>query len=299
MNPILNKGEVVNGTYTVKFLIGKGAFGEVYRVKHRYLGTQVLKVIKRAIYSDQDIETMISEALILSSLTHKNIVRVFDANVFTKNGHKYHYIATEFVSGETLQQLIQREIKLSFKKALKIEEDIVFGLREAHLNEPAIIHRDIKPANILLSYEHEEETVAKLTDFGLAIRVERNYPIAGVAGTFPYMADECFQGTYLLSSDVFSAGVVFYQMLTGMFPWEYNFNTKYNNHEEICTMILMARKTAPKPPSYFCRDCPEIIDKVMMKALKRDAEFRYKNAEEFYNDYESCLKNIKREDESG
>ncbi len=293
MNPILNKGEVINETYTVKFLIGKGAFGEVYRVKHRYLGTQVLKVIKRAIYSDQDIETMISEALILSSLTHKNIVRVFDANVFTKNGHKYHYIATEFVSGETLQQLIQREIKLSFRKALKIQEDIVFGLREAHLNIPAIIHRDIKPANILLSYEYEEETLAKLTDFGLAIRVERNYPIAGVAGTFPYMADECFQGTYLQASDVFSAGVVFYQMLTGMFPWEYNFNTKYNNHEEICTMILRARKTDPKPPSYFCGECPEGIDKIMIKALKRDAEFRYKDAGEFYNDYESCLKNIK------
>lgn len=299
MSHILDKGEVVKGTYTVKFLIGRGAFGEVYRVKHKYLGTQVLKVIKRAIYSDRDIETMISEALILSSLTHKNIVRVFDANVFIKDNHKFHYIATEFVSGETLQQLIQRRIKLNFKEALKINKDILFGLKEAHQNKPAIIHRDIKPANILLSYENEEDTVAKLTDFGLAIRAERNYPIAGVAGTFPYLANECFDGVYMQASDVFSAGVVFYQMLTGMFPWEYNFSTEYNNHEEICTMILNTRKTAPKPPSYFCSECPESIDEAVLKAINSDVEFRYKDAGEFYNEYESRLKNIKWEEKSG
>ena len=108
---ILKRGEIINNTYTVKFFIGQGAFGEVYRVKHKFLGLQVLKILKTEYVSNSDLDTLIKEALILSELTHENIVRVFETNSFIKDQETLYFIAMEFVSGESLSDLLKREIK--------------------------------------------------------------------------------------------------------------------------------------------------------------------------------------------
>src|SRR5450432_4059255 len=109
---ILNKGESINDTYEIQFFIGEGAFGEVYRVKHKYLGVQVMKVFKEEYVSKTDLDTVTKEAKILSKLTHQNIVRVFETNSFVREGKKYFYITMGFVSGETLTQRLARKIQL-------------------------------------------------------------------------------------------------------------------------------------------------------------------------------------------
>ena len=163
----LVKGEIINNTYEVQFFIGQGGFGEVYRVKHKFLGLQVLKVLKEAYTSKTDITTLVMEAKILANLTHKNIVRVFEANEFVKEGVVHYFITMEFVSGETLTQRLSRFLRLPFKESLRIQVDLLNGLKYLHEQNPLIIHRDINTDNLLLSYE-DNKIIAKLSDFGLA-----------------------------------------------------------------------------------------------------------------------------------
>jgi len=277
---VLSKGEKVLDTYEVQAFIGQGAFGEVYKVKHKYLGIQVLKVFRQDYVKNTDIESVISEAKILSKLTNPNIVRVFETNTFIKDGDTYFFITMGFVPGETLAQLLKRKIQLPVPIAISIQNDFLAGLLVAHEQESPIVHRDISPDNILLSYESEKPR-AMLSDFGLAQSFDQVSSISNAAGKYPYMAPECFWGTYLLASDVFSAGIVLYRMLTGMMPWEYDFESAGENADNIITMIIVARKVPPRQPSLYCDTCDEKLDEVVLTALSTDLENRYKNAGEF------------------
>lgn len=277
---ILNRNDNVNDTYTIQFFIGEGAFGEVYRVTHKYLGSQVLKVFKKEYAERADIETIIREAKILAKLTHPNIVRVFETNTFMRGGSSYFFMTMGFVSGETLSQLLTRKLQLPISMALKIQKDFLKGLEVVHNQSPPIIHRDISPDNVLLSYEGDE-TIAMLSDFGLAQFLDNKYPLAKAAGKYAFFAPECFWDVYLPASDVFASGVVLYQMITGVHPWEYAFDATYKNQDEIMTMIVSRRKNKPKKPSFYINGCSSQLDDVIMKSLERDLERRYKNAGEF------------------
>ena len=277
---ILSKGDFINDTYEVQFFIGQGAFGEVYRVKHKYLGTQVLKVFKEEYVEKTDLGTVTSEAKILSKLTHPNIVRVFETNSFLREGKKFFFITMGFISGETLSQLLTRKIQLPIPIALSIQTDLLNGLKFVQEQTPPIIHRDINTDNILLSYE-KEKPIAMLSDFGLAQSVDQLAHLADAAGRYIYFAPECFWGTYLPTSDVFSTGIVFYKMITGMHPWEYDFDNVSDDQEEIATMVISARKQEIKKPSFHNDSCDPYLDFVILKALSKDIETRYKTADEF------------------
>lgn len=280
---ILTKGEVINNTYEVQFYIGEGGFGEVYRVKHKYLGLQVLKVFKEEYSRNTNIVTLVQEARILSNLTHNNIVRVFEANEFTKNSKIYYFITMAFVSGETLTQRLSRFSKLPFLEAFNIQVDLLSGLSFLHKQNPLIIHRDINTDNILLSYD-DNKIVGKLADFGLAQSVNPVSVITNAAGRYQYFAPECFWNTYLPSSDVFSAGLVFYRMVAGVQPWYYNFeNIDQNDFEKISNVIVSARKEQPRKPSYYNSDCGEYLDNVILKSISLNLENRFLNAVEFYS----------------
>tara|TARA_B110001450_G_C17666048_1_gene499574 strand:- start:1764 stop:2615 length:852 start_codon:yes stop_codon:yes gene_type:complete len=274
---ILQKGETINNTYTIKFFIGQGAFGEVYRVEHKYLGLQVLKLLKSDYVTNSDLETLIKEALILSKLTHENIVRVFETNTFEKNKTTYYFLAMEFVSGESLSDLLKREISFPVDKAINIQKDYLQGLEMAHSN--SIIHRDINPDNILLSYS-KSDIKGLLCDFGLAQRVNNSEKISSAAGRYLYFAPECFSNIYLPTSDVFSSGIVFYKMLTGMPPWEINLNECFEV-ENISKEITISRKKQPTPPSFFNDEISNELDNIVMKSLSLDIENRYKTGGEF------------------
>ncbi len=280
---ILSKGDLINSTYEVQFFIGQGSFGEVYRVKHKYLGLQVLKVLKEVLSEQTDIKTLVQEAKILSTLTHNNIVRVFEANEFTLNDKVYHYISMEFVSGENLTQRLFRFDRLPLKEVLSIQIDLISGLKFLHEQNPLIIHRDINTDNLLLSYE-ENKIIGKLSDFGLAQTINPLSKIANTAGRYLYFAPECFWNTYLPSSDVFSAGLVFYKMITGVQPWSYNFDSiDQDDFEQISNVIISARKEKPLNPSQYNSQCSEQLDSIILKAISLNLEDRYVNAIEFYS----------------
>lgn len=294
---ILSIGVTINETYEIQFFIGEGAFGEVYRVKHKYLGVQVMKVFKEDYVSKTDLDTVTSEAKILSKLTHPNIVRVFETNSFTLENKKYFFITMGFVSGETLTQLLTRKIQLPIPVALSIQKDLLTGLKFVQEQKHPIVHRDISTDNILLSYD-KGKPVALLSDFGLAQSIEQLSKLPNAAGKYIYLAPECFFGTYLPTSDVFASGVVLYKMITGMYPWEYDFDSIENDTEKITTMIITARRKEIQKPSFFNDGCSPNLDKVILKALSKDIEERYKIADEFLtalNKYSKEEKSLKEE----
>jgi transitional endoplasmic reticulum ATPase len=277
---ILSKGENINDTYEIQFFVGEGAFGEVYRVTHKYLGVQVMKVFKEDYVSKTDITTVTREAKILSKLTHPNIVRVFETNSFVRGDKKYFFITMGFVSGETLTQFLRRKIQLPIPVALSIQKDLLTGLKFVQEQTHPIVHRDISTDNILLSYE-KEKPIAMLSDFGLAQSIDQLSKLPNAAGRYIYFAPECFFGSYLPTSDVFSSGIVLYKMITGMHPWEYDFDGTDDDAEKITTMVITARRKEIQKPSLHNDTCTPYLDYVILKAISKDIEERYKTADEF------------------
>jgi len=279
----LAKGEIIDDTYEVQFFIGEGAFGETYRVNHKFLGTQVLKLFKEKYVQETDITIVTKEARILSKITHPNIVRVFETNSFSKNGKELYYLTMGFVSGETLGQLVTRKGPLLIPLAISIQKDILTGLQCVQEQPRTIVHRDINPDNILVSYE-KNRPVALIADFGLAQSMDQLSNLPGAAGRFPYFAPECFFGAYLPSSDIFSAGIVLYQMITGRHPWEYDLKFAGEDHEKLITAILSARKCKVTKASVYNAACSAELDRIILKALSKNLDKRYKLASAFLND---------------
>jgi len=279
---ILNKGEVINNTYEISFFIGQGAFGEVYRVKHKFFDEfQVMKVFKNEYVEKTDLKEVFNEGQILSKLSHQNVVKVFAINTFNKNEKDYYFITMSFVSGESLTQLVKRKIQLDVPVATSIMIDVLRGLTSAHKNNPTIIHRDINPDNILLSYD-EHKPVGILGDFGIAKLLDQVNSLPGAGGRFLYFAPECFMNIYLPTSDVFSAGVVLYKILTGVHPWQYDFDHyTLDDNEEVSKMINSGRREQPKKPSIFNEEVDEKLEKVVMKSLEKNMENRYRTAGSF------------------
>jgi transitional endoplasmic reticulum ATPase len=277
----LKKGEFINDTYEIQFFIGEGAFGEVYRVKHKFMGTQVLKIFKEDYVAKTNIETVTAEAAILSRLTHPNVVRVFEANSFEKDGKKIYFVSMGFVSGENITELLARKIKLPAMQAIGFGIDLLQGLKYVQEQSKPIVHRDINTDNVLLSYENKKPD-ALLSDFGLAQSVDQLSKLPGAAGRYMYFAPECYLGTYLPTGDVFAVGVMFYKMLTGMHPWNYEFIS--DKPEEIANMIMSARKNPPKVPSKYNPEVPDYVDRAVMTALNLNLEDRYKLASHFLYD---------------
>jgi serine/threonine-protein kinase len=274
----LQTGDIINDTYTVQIFIGEGKFGEVFRVKHKFLGLQVMKVFKDEYVNESNIDTLFAEARILSQITHPNIVRVFEANTFKMEQKEKYYITTSFVSGETLQKLLSRKIILDKSLTLSLQKDLLMGLSITHKHDPPIIHRDINLDNVLISHE-TEQLKSVLCDFGLAQTFDLLTKFGDSFGRYIFLAPECFWGGYLPTSDVFSAGIVFYTMLTGMHPWRY-IETN-NENTDIQTIIFSSRKKQPIKPSEHNFDCDNELDEIVMTALATDFQYRYKNAGEF------------------
>lgn len=185
-----------------------------------------------------------------------------------------------FISGETLTQLLARKIQLPLPIALSIQKDLLTGLKFVQEQPKPIVHRDISTDNILLSYE-KDKPIAMLSDFGLAQSIGQLSKLPNAAGRYIYFAPECFFGTYLQTSDVFSAGIVLYKMLTGMHPWEYDFDGTDNDTEKITTMVITARRKDIQKPSLYNDSCTPYLDNVILKAISKDIEERYKSADEF------------------
>jgi serine/threonine-protein kinase len=279
---LLAPGEIIRETYEVDRFIGSGAFAEVYRVKHKFLGLQALKVLRPESIKNVDISSFISEATILSHLTHPNIVRVFDANTFIKQSKELAFISMEYVSGESLYQLLRRSIRPKIPLALSIQRDICSGLSLAHRQAPPVVHRDVKPQNIMLSYDSSPPT-AKVSDFGLAKVVDPKSRLVDSAGTMIYFAPEDFLGYHTPASDVFSAGIILYQMVAGVPPWSYEFCGTESDSQQMEKIIEQGRKKKLERPSLYNDLCDKSLDEIILRSIAEKPADRYNDATEFLN----------------
>ena len=279
---ILQPGAMLRETYEVERFLGEGAFAEVYRVKHRFLGRQALKVMKRTGMSMADIQEMLGEAILLSRIGHPNIVRVFDANVFDTETGPCGYFTMEYVAGGSLQKFWQSfgADLIPVATVLDLIKQVCRGLALAHNESPPIVHRDIKPQNILVGYE-AEGLRARVSDFGLAKAVNPLTLLATTAGTVAFKPPEAFaerQGDSC-ASDVWAIGATLYMLLTDKLPFD----------RDAVSADAPPRTTALLvPPSRINPNVTTSLDHVLARALKPDSRERYQNAEELLQAIEAA-----------
>ncbi len=190
---ILTEGQNIRDTYEVERFLGEGAFAEVFRVKHRFLGRQAMKVFKAAGMTLPDIEDALGEAIMLSRIGHPNIVRVFDANVVQTQKGLFGYFTMENVPGGSLDKFWQSHGTefVPVETTIDLIKQVCRGLSVAHREQPPVIHRDIKPQNILVGYE-TDGLRARVSDFGLAKRVNPLTLLATAMAAITFKPPETF-----------------------------------------------------------------------------------------------------------
>ncbi len=271
---ILQPGTILRETYEVERFLGEGAFAEVYRVKHRFLGRQALKVMKRTGMSMAETQEMLGEAILLSRIGHPNIVRVFDANVLDTEHGSYGYFTMEYVAGGSLQRFWQSfgANLIPIATVLDLTKQVCRGLAQAHSETPPIVHRDIKPQNILVGYE-ADGLRARVSDFGLAKSVNPLTLLATTAGTIAFKPPEAFaerQGDSC-ASDVWAIAATLYLLLTDKLPFD---------RSTASTDAPLRTTAALVPPSRINPNVSSSLDDVLSRALKGDSRERYQSAGE-------------------
>ena len=281
-DPELTVGQKI-GHYEILSTLGKGGMGEVYLAQDTKLSRKVaLKVLPGAFTQDQErLRRFEQEARATSALNHPNILTIFE--IGEADGR--HYIATEFIEGETLGQRIAVGPPLKLRETLDIAEQITSALSASH--GAGIVHRDVKPENIMI----RRDGIVKVLDFGLAklaqIQSIRSGPddstralvktgTGVVMGTVAYMSPEQARGLSLdARTDIWSLGVVIYQMLTGSAP--------FSGATSSDTLVSILERE-PRSLQSFSPELPEELEWIVTKALTKDFDDRYQTAREMLND---------------
>ena len=255
------------GRYQVMEVIGKGAMGTVFKGVDPAINRLVaLKTIRLDFVTDQaemeDLRDRLTrEARAAGKLSHPNIVTIYDIGA----ENNLHYIAMEYLEGQTLDELIKRKVQFSYRIVANIISQICMALQYAH--DQGIVHRDIKPANIMVLPDYS----IKVMDFGIARVDSSSMTRTGVAmGTPNYIAPELLQGKSVdRRCDIFSLGVVLYEVLTGRRPFK---------GENLTALIYSIINEEPPAPSRVNENIPPIFDHVTMKALKKNPLERFQKA---------------------
>lgn len=273
---LLEEGAKIRDTYEVERFLGEGAFAEVYRVKHKFLGRQAMKVFKETHLSVAEVTKMLGEAILLSRIGHPNIVRVFDANTIeTKNG-TCGYFTMEYIPGGTLEKFWRSfgVKRVPVETTVELMKQICRGLSVAHHANPPIIHRDIKPQNILVGYE-VDGLRARLSDFGLAKEVNPLTLLATAAGTLAFKPPEAFQGRKHSDSpaaDVFALGATMYLLLTDELPFHVDSDLGWGQD--------VKKWKVPDKPSEWNMQVNPKLDRIVLKCIDFDPGKRFQNASE-------------------
>jgi eukaryotic-like serine/threonine-protein kinase len=279
---LLTEGDTVRDTYEVERFLGEGAFAEVYRVKHRFLGRQAMKVFKRVGMSLDEIHETLGEAILLSRIGHPNIVRVFDANVFETPQGTCGYFTMENIPGGSLDKFWRSYggHLVPMGTSVDLVKQVCRGIAQGHREKPPIIHRDIKPQNVLVGYE-PDGLRARVSDFGLAKNVNPLTLLATAAGTIPFKPPEAFvDGSGdSCAADVWGIGVTLYLLLTDRLPFEMPPNVTW------ATKNLFVKPVVP--PSEINPDVNRTLDFIVLKALEKRRENRYPSAKELLNALEN------------
>lgn len=290
-------GEFFNGQYEVKKFLGEGSFAKVYLVKHNYLeDLRAMKIIKQPISQTTNLKSVFQEVMIATKLRHENIISIYDAGImsdFSENNQNdgKAYFVMEYVRGGNLEQYLNSFIKsnifMPIKRALDLIKQILSGLNVLHMSNPQIVHRDLKLNNILLTYDACGEILVKISDFGFAKEVTTNISDIDIVGTRPYMAPESFIKSISVMTDIYAVGVIFYQLLTNVFPYDVE-----NFTIEEC-LDLKPWKCQLKPPSFYNKNVSKNLDNIVMKCLETDPKDRYQNVSELLNDVEVAFNKLK------
>jgi serine/threonine-protein kinase len=279
--PLLTPGQTVRDTYEVERFLGQGAFAEVYRVKHQFLGRQAMKVFKRVGITQKETMEMLGEAILLSRIGHPNIVRVFDANVFDSENGRCGYFTMENIPGGSLDKFWNSHgaKRVPIETTIDLVKQVCRGLVVAHLETPPIIHRDIKPQNILVGYE-ADGLRARISDFGLAKSVNPLTLMATSAGTLAFKPPEAFASAKgdSCAGDIWGLGTTLYLLLTDQLPVDVDPELGWSKGQVSDSNIVS--------PGTFNFDVDEHLDQIVLKCLQKKPEDRFKNARELLDELE-------------
>jgi len=270
-------GKVLGNRYEIIKKIGVGGMATVYKARCNVLNRYVaVKVLREEFITDEEfIKRFNSEAQSAASLTHQNIVSIYDV----ANDGNIYYIVMELIKGKTLKEIIDIDGILSWKWSVNIAMQIAQALEVAHRNN--IIHRDIKPHNIIIT----EEGVAKVTDFGIAKAVSNSTITAfgTTLGSVHYFSPEHAKGGFTdAKSDIYSLGVVLYEMLTGKVPFD---------ADTPVSIALKHMQEEAIEPMNLNPNIPQSLNDIIMKAMKKESVERYMSATEMLEDLKETLKN--------
>lgn len=268
---LLQDGQVLRDTWEVERFLGEGAFAEVYRVRHRFLGRQAMKVFKAAGLTLAEIARLLEEALLLSRLGHPHIIRVFEANTIKLEHGLCGFFTMEYVTGGSLEQFWRSQGgRLPVATTVEIVRQVCSGLAVAHSALPPIIHRDVKPQNILIE-QTPEGYHARLSDFGLARRANPLTLLASARGTLAFKAPEVLRNPQADSraGDVWALGCTLYLLLTNEFPYPEALDSR---------SLHQLGRTPLVPPSQLNVRVDADLDAVVARALAVDLQRRYPDA---------------------
>lgn len=272
------------GRYEVSSELGQGAMGVVYKAMDPLIDREVaLKTINLSLAQEEREEfegRFYQEAKAAGRLSHPNIVTIFDVG---RSGD-IAYIAMEYLHGRELRDLLNDNKMLPVEQVIDITSQVALGLAYAHEN--GIVHRDVKPSNVMVGRDGH----VKITDFGIArmasaaVRTQTGM----VLGSPKYMSPEQVMGRLTdQRSDIFSLGVMLYEMLTGQAPFQ---------GENINAIMYQTLNSIAAPPSSLNPAVPEMLNFIVAKALAKDLDSRYQNARDLANDLRACRNVMPRVD---
>ncbi|NLM49248.1 MAG: Stk1 family PASTA domain-containing Ser/Thr kinase [Epulopiscium sp.] len=272
---MLQKGYILSNRYEIIEKIGAGGMSIVYKAKCNKLQRYVaIKVLREEFVSDEEFVTRFRvEAQSAASLSHPNIVNIYDVG----NEDNLYYIVMEYIQGKTLKQMIDEEAPFSSTKTLKFGLDIASALQHAHKNN--IIHRDIKPQNILVT----DEGVLKVADFGIARAVDSSTVVTtgNAIGSVHYFSPEQARGGFVdKTSDIYSLGIVMYEMITKTLPFE--------GDSPVTVALKHINEELPAPSTVNPDIFPSLED-IILKATQKKTENRYKSIDEMIRDMERAI----------
>lgn len=272
---MLSKGQKINNRYEIIKTIGEGGMANVYLAQDTILNRQVaIKVLRGDLENDEKfIRRFQREAKSVSDLSHPNIVEVYDVG----EEDNQHYIVMEYIDGKTLKQLIQKRGALTVAEVIDIMLQVTDGLNQAH--EAYIIHRDIKPQNIMIL----DNGMIKITDFGIAMSMNATQltQTNSVMGSVHYLPPEQASGkTATTKSDIYSAGILMYELLTGSVPF------KGDNAVEIALKQMKERIPSIRKQNPLI---PQSIENIVLKATAKNPKNRYDTIKEMNEDLLKAL----------
>jgi len=274
----LTTGSIFAGRYQIIEVLGKGGMGKVYRALDKKLNEEVaLKLVKPEIASDKKtLERFSNELKIARKIAHKNVGRMYE--LMEEKGT--HFITMEYVPGEDLKSFIKRAGPLSAGKTTFIARQVCEGLAEAH--ELGVVHRDLKPQNIMI----DKEGNSRIMDFGIARSLKaKGITDAGVMiGTPEYMSPEQVDAKETdQRSDIYSLGVILYEMVTGRAPFE---------GDTPLSVAVKQKTETPKDPRKLNSQIPEDLSRVILRCMEKDKGKRYQNTGELRSELINIEKGI-------